>query len=57
MQNVIQHLFLLAVLQDSAILACFTKLQMPVETCHPLVTIELCVYSSTDVSLLQLGDA
>jgi hypothetical protein len=37
MRNEIQHLYFLAVLQDSAILACFTKLQMPVETSHPLV--------------------
>ena len=35
MRNEIQHLFCLAVLQDSAILACFTKCQMPVETSHP----------------------
>jgi hypothetical protein len=44
MQNEIQHLFLLAVLRDSAISACFTKLQMPVETRHPRESLFSYVY-------------
>jgi len=35
--NVIQHLFLLAVLRDSAISACFTNFSLTVETSQALV--------------------